>query len=200
MSSDQNTTQGPVASGESSQPLLDGHHEPVWLCEECRKAHDRLLCDAHDLEYWEETRINGRSHIELNDVCAGPVALPPDEWPALPDLLYSAQAGCGFCDFLRKAILSDESKDLWNHLDEKRLAEARPSELMIDLRYYRWVGYHPYRSRNPSRPRYHLDRLEVSLTSVDLPHICLTFQIEAASGQKISLMRGLRYKAQVPDG
>lgn len=93
--------------------------EPAALCETCQEAHGALLRD--DGPHWKQA---GRSpeHYLLDD-----------RLPDLPNLLQSARTGCGFCAFLRGAILSDDAKDVFLYIFGRNLTESASFLVQISL-------------------------------------------------------------------
>ncbi|KAK2596481.1 hypothetical protein N8I77_013369 [Diaporthe amygdali] len=157
MSSSQDVLPSPVAIGAPapSPPQIPG--ERVRLCETCQKTHEAALRD--DGPDWKEFDDHDGPHIEIARYSLVKYRLPADEWPDLPRLLHSAKAGCGFCAFIREAILSHDFKDAWENLTEAEVTEAEREKLGIEFQY--------------GRPRDHIvgdphDKLQVLVVSITI--------------------------------
>lgn len=116
MSSSQDVTESLLSSGRVTSSLSENANESVGLCDTCEEAHDHALHDGY----------NSWKRLEDSEEFKGPPAaavasLPTDEWPDLPHLGVSADAGCKFCRFLRGAILSKKFDDALRHSAEGSL-------------------------------------------------------------------------------
>lgn len=199
-SSSRNPTSSPARAVDEADTVRDLDGEDWWeslaiLCEACRKAHGIQLSDAVDKaglggpgHRWEEDVSDDeepRPHVCLGEPFR--TELLADMWPGLPRLLDSARAGCKFCAFLRDAVLSDDVKDLWSHMNGGSVGVLlQTTRLQIAIRYMTWhKSLDSETSLSAGAPEYVLDSLEVSLESIDLPVIFLHFRLEAATGEEI---------------
>ncbi|KAJ0109497.1 HET-domain-containing protein [Diaporthe amygdali] len=172
MSSSQDISQSPVAMRAPALSPPQISEDPLGLCRTCLEAHGAALRD--DGPDWQEVDDGDTPHIETT---RGPLLkhkLPADTWPDLPGLLDSAQAGCGFCDFLREAILSQDFRDVWHDLTGERITEAGRESLGLELQYASPLdlGY-----CNPSAGLKYLT-VSVAIGNSDFK-IYLVFRIEA---------------------
>lgn len=142
-------------------------------------------------------RDNGpawRYHIDYVQLKTGEtdvVKLPTDEWPTLPRLLVSAQEGCGFCAFLREAILSHKFSDAWEHLADGRITKSDPARLDLEL----W-----YRRETPPFSRYlsfevtrYLRYMMVRVTFDEVSSVLLHFELEGVAGQRLNPALQVQY-------
>lgn len=148
--------------------------EPSTLCGACHRAHDALLSDnlpANGRSQWVEVADSSGKHFLGHVFPFIYVALPADVWPGLPGLVYSSQAGCGFCSLLLKAMRSNEFKDLWYRSIRGSIVKAkRFTPINISFKYL-------VRHNNL------LDCLLVRIGSSSLSSVFLRFQIEAVAGE-----------------
>lgn len=168
---------------------------PASLCETCRKAHYAALrddgpswvqCRYFVNRYVESTRPR---HVELIHPNGETHSLPEDTWPNLPRLLDSAQAGCGFCAFLREALLSGKFDDAWKHVNDGSTKKDDRQRLILSFWYAIEQEILPTRNQYiPRRPG--LRYLIVKVTFDNEPSIFLRFELEATTGKQLGLVVG----------
>lgn len=170
----QNVSQTPVQAPRS--PPAEIPCEPVSLCEPCRKAHHEALRDDGQLHPsdWLQLESNGTAFPTL----------PTDEWPDLPRLLKSAQEGCGFCGFLREALLSGRFNDALKHLSQGRIMNVVHRRLNFELNYGGLVSSRHHFSLPSS---YDTEFLIVKVTFEQGPSVHMHFEVEAIAGEQPGL-------------
>lgn len=163
----------PVRTPAISTPTVAD--EPVRLCDTCQKAHYAALRD--DDSPW----IQRKDHVQFE---SGGVTqtqqLPRDEWPELPRLFGSAQAGCAFCAFLREAILSDKFNDAWGNATNNSIIKADRKVIDLEFYYGRKVPHPRYQHPRRDALRY----LIVRVTFEENLSVHLYFELEADPGQQ----------------
>lgn len=102
----------------------------MGFCEKCQEAHHTTL--SHGGPYWEDLDDQAEGLSETRKC-----SLPADEWPDLPRLLSSAQAGCEFCAFLREVISSDKFSDAWKFLRGESISRTALKRLDLEFWYRR---------------------------------------------------------------
>ena len=132
MLSSMDGSQSPVAIPAPASPSSKPHNEPARLCDPCREAHETLLCD--DGSYWY-LNPNDSDSLWLFDNKTGSRNLSGDEWPHLPRLSKSANAGCGFCGILLQVILSKRFINACEHLTKGLSARNSKKTLRLDIHY-----------------------------------------------------------------
>lgn len=176
MSVSQVAFQSPVDIGPPVTPAQPPD-ELVKLCEPCWRAHYSALRD--DGSDWDQIH----DHVQLNVARTETQTLPSDEWPNLPRLLSSAQAGCGFCAFLREAILSDRFNDAWTYSTEGGITKADRKEFDIDFYYAREIVPSWFTDERVRDLRY----LIIKVTFNRGISVYLHFDIEGITGKQTRL-------------
>lgn len=105
-----------------------------------------------------------------------------DEWPNLPGLRESAKRGCGFCAFLREAIMSNKFKDAWGDFTEEMLAKANLKRLSLELWYDTDFGPHLPLTHSWTRPQI-IDYLTVRCKFETGLEFHLHFELEGVPGE-----------------
>lgn len=169
--STQNVSESPTTTKASESSPAESPHEPVRLCKTCRGAHYESLRQYRDFQHTDN----------ITPIPKHPT-LPTDEWPNLPRLLGSAQAGCGFCGFLREAILSGRFNDALNHLSQGSVTESDHKRLHFEL-HYGSTAQPPY----TLSPSYDIESLIVKVTFEQGASVYMNFTVEAIDGEQPGL-------------
>lgn len=185
MSSSQDVSQIPVPIRSEVPPPPEVPNEPVRLCHRCQDAHHAALRD--DNSPW----VKRGDHVQF--VSGGVTktqTLPADEWPELPRLFGSAQAGCAFCAYLREAILSHKFSDAWENSTNGSIAKANRKLLQFEFHYGRKVPHPRYQHPRRDDLRYLIVRVTIQETS----SILLYFELESVNGKWPSLTTWATYE------
>lgn len=154
---------------------------PARLCETCRKAHSSALRD--DDPSWVQCNYYVNQYVQLAHPNGATHSLPGDTWPDLPRLRDSAQAGCGFCAFLREAILSEKFSDAWKYVTDASTTKDDHQQLILSF----WYGMEKeiLPSQNQYLPRRHCLRyLIVKVTFDHELSVFLRFELEASKSKQ----------------
>lgn len=153
------------------------------LCERCQ---DALAINDTSLEWEEVCCDNGVPHLKSNSFWPCSSGELDDQLPDLPKLFRSAERGCGFCAFLRDAVLSEDMNDVFRDAFGRDIAES--GSHLIRIRHeYGTTSYNrisiPSSTTSSRYPNYWLDGIKVHL-EVEKVKFGLEFPIEADPGEE----------------
>lgn len=162
------------------------------LCERCQ---DALSIDDTSREWEEVCCDNGIPRLKSHFPRPCSDEKLDDQLPDLPKLLRSAERGCGFCAFLRDAILSEDMNDVFTDAFGRNISESVSHLIHIGYTYSTTLSNRisvppsaemltPTRGKDSllHHPNW-LDGIQVHL-EVDKVEFELEFPIEADPGEE----------------